>query len=200
MPDGKARVVLATAIAAYGSEDLLARMEELGEEWYRHLVVVEEKMTGLEVVRVERMSEEATSIYESEAVKRKVRSVGKMRCKRWTFDDFQTWDRPNTGAEGAEQSQDVEYEFMVEEHILENVFVAMKMEGTIRRLALRREGEEKREAPSFWHIDSLSRTYCSFFTYLANELATKPFKEVQWKTEEELKEKEEKEDAEENGW
>jgi hypothetical protein len=55
----------------------------------------------------------------------------------------------------------------------------MKVSTTIRKLDLSAEGEKDPNG-GIWVLDSVSRIYCSFFTYLVNEMYTQKFKGVEF--------------------
>lgn len=180
MPDSKARLVLAMGIMVNGSQELYEDMIALEGDWHCHLVVAKTKSIGLEITRIEFPEAEARSLYQDDEMRKKVtlQPVGKLFCKEWHAPDFfQTWDLAPRSTDG--DGQEAEYEFWTEENILTTLFVGMKMEATIRRLQLD-------EDTGFWQLDTVSRAYCSFFTYLPNELVIKPIKTVEWAAEGEV--------------
>ncbi|KAF2103313.1 hypothetical protein NA57DRAFT_52839 [Rhizodiscina lignyota] len=184
MSDDKAKALLALALTAHGSEELFKPMAVLRQSLSEQLVVAEEKTLGLEVTKIEFGDHRAEEVYLDPKIKEDIEAkmLGRMWCKKWEVPDFQTWDVPKAQKDSATTTKKDEfpdYEFWVEDHILKSVFLGMKMEATIRRLALK-----DKDGPSLWNIDTVSRTYCSFFTYLPNELVPKPIKPVTWKTEE----------------
>ena len=99
--------------------------------------------------------------------------LGKLICKTWYADDCDEWDLPRekypdgkphkVGGGGV-------FEFWVEEHVLKDCFVGMKIEASIIT-----------PMDGITILDDVKQTYCSFYTWLPNELwmENKP-KEVRW--------------------
>jgi hypothetical protein len=80
-----------------------------------------------------------------------------------------------------------EYTFWLEDDILADCFIGMKMAATIYKLDVKAE-EEKKEGEGVWVLDSVGRIYASFWTHIANEMCSQKtkFKGVEWNEEEAL--------------
>ena len=133
---------------------------------------------GLEVMAISLPDNATRELYatQSEVVKSKVGSLkplGKLVCKIWYADDCDEWDlRKDKYPDGKPHKVDGgrEYEFWVEENVLNECFVGMKIDASITTL----EG-------GITILDEVKQTHCSFYTWLPNELwmENKP-KKVRW--------------------
>ena len=91
--------------------------------------------------------------------------VGKVRAKPWKNpcappEDLTAEEREALSSGDAEKHEPPEmYQFFIEESILPNLFVGMKLEATIHKLNC-----------DVWFFDDFVAAYCSFDTYLCNEM------------------------------
>jgi hypothetical protein len=170
--DEEAKIKFMTGVAVMGSDEQCVHLEA---QTFR---ILKRFSTGLEIIDIELPTEETKSIYreQSKMVARKLgqlESLGKLICRTWHADDCDEWDLPlDKYPEGKPQKANVaqEYEFWIEESVLEECFVGLKMDATILML----EG-------GITILEEVHETMCSFFTWLPNELwmLRKP-KEVRW--------------------
>ncbi|KAF1985124.1 hypothetical protein K402DRAFT_422416 [Aulographum hederae CBS 113979] len=155
------------------------------------------KEMGFEVTKIEPASEDVKEMYKEQQKamdeKRKainLKPLGYMTCKPITLPhDIAERDLPP----GYEESCPDEIKFLMEDEVLEKCFVGMKMQASIRLYAVLPNvsklspcGQTAAIASahssmlvngscsgdftsqSFWAIDRLCGTYCSFLTYLIN--------------------------------
>ena len=157
-----AREVVKFAIAGAASE-------EVYQAWYEgavadNLKVVEVREgAGFEIVAVEQVDEETRTFYKAQSSE--YRPVGRIRAVPWTNpdappEDLTAEERTALAFRGAsKQNDETVYEFLIEEVVLQHLFVGMKMEATVRRLSC-----------GIWFFDEFLRCFVSFDTYLKNEL------------------------------
>lgn len=168
----EARIRFSTGIAALGTDE---QQDLIGASSPKDLT---KGSTGLQVTAINPSDDVTREVYaaQTETVKNKLghlEPLGKLICKVWYADDCDEWDLPKDkypsgGPYKVDQSQ--EYEFWVEERVLNECFVGMKMDASIITL----EGD-------ITILDEVKQTHCSFYTWLPNELwmDNKP-KEVRW--------------------
>lgn len=99
--------------------------------------------------------------------------LGKLICKVWYAESCDKWDLPTDkypSGRPYKVDQDQDYEFWVEERVLNECFIGMKMDASIITL----EGD-------ITILDEVKQMHCGFYTWLPNELwmDNKP-KEVRW--------------------
>jgi len=170
--DQEARIKFSTGIAVLGTDeqqDLIdpAKLKIFGKE-----------STGLEIMAIDMPDETTKEMYaeQTEIVKHKLgqlEPLGKLRCKTWYAGDCDEWDLPKGKyPDGRPQmvNQGKEFEFWIEESVLSECFLGMKIDATVITL----EG-------GFTILDEVKQTYCSFYNWVPNELwmANKP-KELRW--------------------
>lgn len=167
-----AREVVKFAIAGAASE-------EVYQAWYTRAIedtietVEVHEAVGFEIIAVDQVDEETKAFYREQCTE--YRPVGKIRTKPWKNpegppEDLTTQEREAlqrdtvmavsgvpTGKDA--HSVDTVYEFFIEQVVLQHLFVGMKIEATIRRLNC-----------GVWFFDEVLRAFCSFDTYLYNEL------------------------------
>jgi hypothetical protein len=170
--DEEARIKFNTGVAIMGSDE---QCDMLGAN---SLKVLDRVTAGLEIVIIQLPTEFTKELYEkqSQVVENKMsplEPLGKLICNTWYADDYDEWDLPkdkypNGRPQRASAGQD--YEFWVEENVLLECFVGLKMDASILRLD-----------SGITILDEVRETMCSFFTWLPNELwmDRKP-KEVRW--------------------
>ena len=167
-----AREVVKFAIAGAASEEVYQSWYNMATEDTIEVIEVLQA-TGLEITAVDNVDNETRAFYKEQSTE--YRPVGKIRAKPWTNPegppedltpeekaalDKQT-EGNNSGNKKGSSTQIAEpvYEFFIEEVILQHLFVGMKIEATIRKLNC-----------GVWYFDEVLRAYCSFDTYLCNEL------------------------------
>ncbi|CAN9105472.1 hypothetical protein CC77DRAFT_1020756 [Alternaria alternata] len=172
--DEEARIKFGTGIAVLGSEAQYD-MFESGQ-----LKVLGKDTAYLEVTAINLPDNDTKSAYaeQSEAFKHKLGQLGplgKLSCKTWHTDDCDDYDLPKDktkypNGKPRKAGNGKEYEFWIEESILEDCFVGLKMDATILLLS-----------GGLTILDDIKETMCSFYTWIPNELwmERKP-KEVRW--------------------
>ncbi|KAH7068849.1 Argonaute siRNA chaperone complex subunit Arb1-domain-containing protein [Paraphoma chrysanthemicola] len=159
--DEEAKIKFMTGVAVMGSDE---QCVILGSQTIK---ILERIPTGLEVVHIELPTEETKSVYEeqSKMVAHKLsqlQPLGKLICKTWHADDCDEWDLPKDKyPEGKPDKATLaqEYEFWIDEMVLKECFVGLKLDAIILQL----EG-------GITILDEVHETMCSFFTWLPNEL------------------------------
>ncbi|KAL8690017.1 MAG: hypothetical protein Q9218_004450 [Villophora microphyllina] len=118
---------------------------------------------GLQVTEVLYASAEIKNFYERHEAAKGLKSLGRLRAKPWDPPHANPQDLTEEEKEEADKkttnSAKEIYEFLVEDYILDNCFVGMKMEVTVRELSF-----------GLKFIDRIEGAYCSFYTILPNEL------------------------------
>lgn len=170
--DEEARIKFQTGVVIMGSDEQCDMLEA------NQVKVLQQIAACLEVVDIQPPTEFTKELYEAQSkrIKNKLNRLeplGKLICKTWYAEDYDEWDLPedkypNGVPQRASAGQN--YEFWVEESVLEECFVGMKMVANLLKL----EG-------GINILDQVRETMCSFFTWLPNELwmDRKP-KEVRW--------------------
>ncbi|KAJ4985830.1 argonaute siRNA chaperone complex subunit Arb1 [Stagonosporopsis vannaccii] len=168
----EARIKFSTGIAALGTDE---QQDLIG---VTNLEMLRRESTGLEVTAIAMPEETTREIYaaQTEIVRNKLgqlEPLGKLKCKAWYADDCDEWDLPKgkyLDGKPHKVEQGKEFEFWVEECVLSECFLGMKMDATVITL----EG-------GFTILDETKQTYCSFYTWVPNELwmENKP-KELRW--------------------
>lgn len=170
--DEEASIKFNTGVAIMGSDEQCDMLE------VNQLKILQQITAGLEIVDIQPPTEFTKDLYEkqSKVVENKLKRLeplGKLICKTWYAEDYDEWDLPKDKyPNGVPQraSAGHDYEFWVEESVLKECFVGMKMDANILKLY-----------GGITILDEVRETMCSFFTWLPNELwmDRKP-KEVRW--------------------
>jgi hypothetical protein len=170
--DEEARIKFTTGVAILGSDEQCDMLEA------NSLTVLGHISAGLEVTEIQPPTELTRKTYEEQSKKiqhklDKLEPLGKLICKTWCADDYDEWDLPKDKFPSGKPQRagaDREYEFWVEDSVLEECFVGLKLDTTILNL----QG-------GITILDEVHESMCSFFTWLPNELwmERKP-KEVRW--------------------
>ncbi|KAF2483196.1 Argonaute complex, subunit Arb1 [Neohortaea acidophila] len=146
--------VFKAGIFAHGTEAQLRQVEEAAEQGSNSFKVISSEELGLEITRVEVANAEASTVYNSTALQNTfIRPMGKLHCKRWAAPHAAPSDLLPSSKPGPE-----EFEFLVDDDLLQYCVPGMKMECCVKKLDL---GVK-------W-IDHIAAVYASFFTWLANE-------------------------------
>jgi hypothetical protein len=172
--DEEAKIKFGTGIAVLGS-DTQYDMFESGD-----LHVLSRETAYLEVTAIHLADKDTKSAYveQSKVFKHRLgqlEPLGKLVCKTWYTDDCDEYDLPKDedkypDGKPRKAGDGKEYEFWIEEDILKDCFVGLKMDANIMLLA-----------GGITILDDIKETMCSFYTWLPNELwmERKP-KEVRW--------------------
>ncbi|KAF1838047.1 hypothetical protein BDW02DRAFT_565309 [Decorospora gaudefroyi] len=172
--DEEAKIKFGTGIAIMGSDE---HYENFSSNTFN---VVGQESASFEVTSVQLPDEDTKMTYaeQSKTYQHKLERLeplGKLICKTWYPEDCDEYDLPKDndkypGGKPRKSGDGKTYEFWMEESILNDCFVGMKLVGRILRLS-----------GGLTILDDINETMCSFFTYIPNELwmENKP-KEVRW--------------------
>ena len=158
--DEEASIKFHTGVAAMGTDEQNDIVES-------HLAIVQDESVGLEVTEISPPSNVTKEFYSehSRTVKSKLGSLeplGTLICKAWSTPSYDEWDLPKDKyPDGKPQSanESKEYRFWVEESVLDECFIGMKMDARVLTLN-----------GGMTILDEIRETMCSFFTWLPNEL------------------------------
>ncbi|KAH6522702.1 hypothetical protein HBI81_141260 [Parastagonospora nodorum] len=157
----EAKIKFATGVAILGSEEQYNKVE------VEDIKVMEKVSASLEVIDIQ-LPTEATKDHfqkQSEVVRQKLgqlEPIGKLLCKTWIDNDCDEWDLPRDKyhigkPQRASAGQD--YGFWVEESVLNECFIGMKIDATVMILDI-----------GITIMDEVHESLCSFFAFLPNEL------------------------------
>lgn len=160
----KSGIILKAAIGAHGTDEQMTVLEEAFSDI---TCISTNESTGLEVTAVEMPSSDVLEVYAALNAQSRgrleLKPVGKLHCKYWEIPDFSTYDLPECYMKQlVEDQKNRKYEFWIETDILQTCFVGMKMQATVRTLSL-----------GLQVLDQVQEVYCSFYTYLANDIMWK---------------------------
>ncbi|KAJ4379833.1 hypothetical protein N0V86_005017 [Didymella sp. IMI 355093] len=168
----EARIKFSTGVAALGTDE---QQDLVGAT---NLKITKKESISLEVISINMPDHITREVYatQTEVVRHKLghlEPLGKLICKIWHADDCDEWDLPKgkyPDGRPHKVDQGGRLEFWVEECVLHECFVGMKMDASIITL----EG-------GIAILDQVKQTHCSFYTWLPNELwmDNKP-KDVRW--------------------
>jgi hypothetical protein len=170
----EAKIKFDTGVVVLGTDHQYQLIES------NNLHVLSRESTCLEVIAIQAPTDETKATYDefSKDVERKVeppQPLGKLICKTWHIEDYDEHDLPKDdvkypGGKPRCLNAGTEYEFWIEDSILQDCFVGMKMEANILNLN-----------GGLTILDDVIEAMCSFFTWIPNELwmERKP-KEVRW--------------------
>ncbi len=170
--DDQARQIVKFAVACAGSEQQY-------QLWYEKAMANEIKVTkvktevGLEVREIIQPDDETRDFYKQRT--KDFRPIGKIYTRGWKNpsappDDLtleeqalhkmaSSEDKPGSGGSHQDrEAEEDEYEFFVEEAVLQHLFVGMKFEATVRTLNC-----------GIYFIDEVFNAYVSFDTFLPND-------------------------------
>lgn len=169
-----AKTAFALGMSAYEDFSVTIAREAAHTQVFHQTVKEIEENVGLEVVSVQPASVAVRELYASVSSKFD-RPLGRLCCRAWTSNIFETWDLPEGMPTPDELRKGKQYEFYVEDDILHWCFPGMKIEATVRRLG-----------SGMTFFDNVTRVHCSFYTVLENELMRKgTWQDVKWITREE---------------
>ena len=191
----ESRIRAMAGFLMHGVVEPLDIAEEVGTDWPKHVRCSMPIQSFFEVVKIEPLSpdsEDYTDVVEHVGDEKvRLEPCGGLYPRRLPAPEFQDYDLPPKSRDSAIKTAEQEYEedrFILEASILDCMYPRMKFEAVIRL------------TPWNWaYIDSVSKVYCSFHEYLANELIKGPsqWKDLKWfkkrnveMTEEEIKDME----------
>jgi hypothetical protein len=159
--DEEARIKFTMGVAIMGTDEQYDKVEA------KSFKIIQKISAGLEVVDIQLPTESATAAYESQSrlVQQKLDQLaplGKLFCKIWAEDDCDEWDLPKDkypSGKPQRASAGQNYEFWIEESVMSECFVGMKIEATI--LAL--DG-------GLTILDEVHASRCSFYKFLPSDL------------------------------
>ncbi|KAB2581067.1 Argonaute-binding protein 1 [Lasiodiplodia theobromae] len=160
----KSGIILKAAVGAHGTDEQMTVLEEAFNDI---TCISTNESTGLEVTAVEMPSSDVLEVYAALNAQSRgrleLKPVGKLHCKHWEIPDFSTYDLPECYMKQlVEDQKNRKYEFWLETDILQTCFVGMRMQATVRTLSL-----------GLQVLDQVQEVYCSFYTYLANDIMWK---------------------------
>ena len=172
--DEEARIKFMIGVAIMGSDEQYEKIATAGFN------VVSRAAVGLEIVAIHAPDDLIKEAYteQSKTLQHKLgqlEPLGKLICKSWYPEDYDEWDLPKDNGKypdgkPCKPKEGKQYEFWIEETVLEKCFVGMKFETNIITLE-----------DGLTILDDVNNVVCSFFTWIPNELwmERKP-KEVKW--------------------
>jgi hypothetical protein len=181
-----ARIIVGAALTALAPDNIFeaAYPENLDqapvENSFSALKFTEKRHTTLEVTAIEPATNETRTAYNAFIPSNKdmkLIPVGKLICKYWPMPTATTYDiplhlQPKT-------KHDATYTFWLEDDILALFFVGMKLNATLCKLDVA-DVEKRVEGGGLWVLDEVSRFYCGFFEWAANEMVGGKWKGVEW--------------------
>ena len=154
----QARNVFKIGIAANANDEMFPKYRQQLSEKKCQLISSEE--TGFEITEIIHADETALSLY-AQPQSTGLKILGRMKAR--------TWLSPNTPDEDLTEEEEAylkmnpppikDYEFWVEEEILEKCAVGMKIEATIRETSF-----------GLTYFDAINGIHCSFYQMIPNEL------------------------------
>lgn len=159
--DEEARVIFRTAVTIMGTD----AQQKLLDMSATKVLKNEDMM--LEVVAITASDEATREMYTRQNATIATKSLrleplGRLTCRSWYIRGFDQYDLPKDKFRDGclpVEKQKRTFEFWVEDHVLEQLFVGMKMNARVLTL----EG-------GIEILDEVSEVMCSFFKWLPNEL------------------------------
>lgn len=159
-----ARRAFKVGLAAQAGKEIFKKYKTQSEE--KTISVTSITDMGLEVTEVVPATPQVLNIYSHDLAKG-LKPLGLLKAKTWHkpgADDHEDLTEEEEAAAAAttttiQQREVKEYEFWVEDHILEKCFVGMKFETTVTELSF-----------GVSYFDALFGVYCSFYRVLPNEM------------------------------
>nr|POE51852.1 argonaute-binding protein 1 [Quercus suber] len=151
-----AHLIFMAAMTVYGSPE---QRERLGD--YKQFQMTSSEEVGLEVVRIERMTEAAREFYDDPKLHNTViRPMGQLVCKRWKTPNQTPRDLPKwkVDADQQREASGETLEFLMDDEILQHSYPGLKIAAVVNEL----------DVGIRW-IDRIDHTFPSFFTWLPNE-------------------------------
>ncbi|KAL1953876.1 hypothetical protein VTO42DRAFT_2062 [Malbranchea cinnamomea] len=155
MPDNAARKVVKFALAGAGTYEQAIRFRDLANKNKLDSKCIDEN--GFEVIAIAPPSNDIKDFYHAHV--QDLKPVGKVRARPWHDPGLPDEDLPPGEIPlYLESDRSVEYEFFVEESILQWLFVGMKVDAKVWQLNC-----------GIYYFDRVVAVYCSFYTVLPNE-------------------------------
>ena len=157
-PD-KARQTFKIGLAVQGTDAVSIAYKQQSNDL--SIKTIKSKTIGLEVTQVVPANKEVKHFYDNHPAAKGLKALGKLRTKTW--EPPYRLARDLTGEERiaeAEAKKVVEhYEFLIEDYILDDCFVGMKLETTVHEMSF-----------GLRFFDLLYGVHCSFYDVLPNEV------------------------------
>lgn len=151
-----ARQTFKIGLAANASDEVYEQYKS--QSGSRSIGITSVVDTGLEVTALELASREALKLYEYPDAKG-LRALGKMHARTWYHPGDPDEDRTEEEEQAGPVAREVKnYEFWVEDALLQRCFLGMKLEATVRHLSFGLD-----------FFDKIAGVYCSFYRILPNE-------------------------------
>ena len=158
--DQEARITFKTGVAIMGSDEQQNMLDT------KAVKVLKDESTGLAVLAIDLPDDLTKEMYETANSQTKgkihLQPLGRLVCRSWQVEDFHQYDLPidkYPNGRLPKCQENKEYEFWIEEQVLEECFVGMRMDARVLTL----EG-------GFSVLDEVRETMCSFYKWLPNEL------------------------------
>jgi hypothetical protein len=158
--DQEARIIFKTGVAILGTDKQQSLLD------MKVVRVIKDESFGLEVLAVHPADDFTREMYDIRNAQTKnkiqLQPVGKLVCRSWHIEDFQQYDLPEDKYPNGRlprMEEGKEYEFWVEDQVLSECFVGMKMDARILTL----EG-------GITILDDVREVMCGFYKWLPNEL------------------------------
>ena len=184
-----AKVLVGAALAALAPDNIFDALNpDDGKLGFRFdtITYTEKRFVTLEVIATESPDPKTCEEYKNSGLDGKnikAAPLGKLTCKYWPMPNSDEYDVP--ASLRPQHDTDAIYTFWLEDDILADCFDGMKITANICKLDVKDE-TMRVEGGGVWVMDSVSRIYCSFYTWMANDLARTKFKTVEWNEEEAL--------------
>jgi hypothetical protein len=158
--------------------DLINRIFKSSPNGAHNINIIEKVQTFLEVVDIKYPTDACKSAYETERDRYRDKTnawyqpLGKLICKTWYTNDFtdhfKYYDLPPSKDPRYSNREPKEYVFWVEEHVLRECFVGLKMDASV--VTLEYVLGEASPPGKLLVLDEVKETFCSFYKFLPNEL------------------------------
>ncbi|KAL8703026.1 MAG: hypothetical protein Q9201_003802 [Fulgogasparrea decipioides] len=117
---------------------------------------------ALEITELLPASNEVKKFYEKHKAAKGLKSLGRLKAKTWRPPHAMPQDLTEEElAEADSEKSTGTYEFLLEDYVLENCFLGMKFEATVRELSF-----------GLKFFDAFTGVYCSFYEISPNELVS----------------------------
>ncbi|TQS38829.1 hypothetical protein Golomagni_00656 [Golovinomyces magnicellulatus] len=152
----RAELIFMAVVTISGGKDPITRMTN------SELKIIKTEKKYYEVVEIQRPDPLTIERYENVKDKQgeicRIKPLGAVKLKRWVNPQLEE-EEDFTDDESNDENCEPEFEsFWLEDEILQNFFIGLKLELIIKELNI-----------GIKFIDSFSSLYCSFHTYLPNE-------------------------------
>jgi hypothetical protein len=159
--DQEARITFRTGVAILGTDEQQSMLDT------QAVRVLKDDSFGLQVIAIHPADEFTKEFYDAANSRTKdkitLQPLGKLVCRSWEMEDLQQYDLPKdkypTGRPFPKTQMGEEYVFWIEDDVLDECFVGMKMDARVLVL----EG-------GIAILDDVRETMCSFYKWLPNEL------------------------------